>query len=303
MIHGPVRPGHYLQNLMDELERHPQVRTVEVPLDRPLAVDTRHHDASIVFVPLRTLDAQAPIEWRGDGRRVVYDHDAHFHLSTMATKAFVGRVSGIYNKHRFDLAAVSGRYVAERLGEDGVASAWVPKGFDPTVFRDLRRPRHGVCHFGQRYPARRAMLRRTHARIQHIDVPFLDLNETLNTFSAGVVCTMQGVVKFGRLGRAVERARPGALVRVEPGVEPMIKNFEMAGSGCAPIMDRTADLEHLGFADGVNYLGYDTFDELDAVLMTSPESLEKIGQRASEHVHRAHTWRHRVAALLELSRS
>jgi hypothetical protein len=97
----------------------------------------------------------------------------------------------------------------------------------------------------------------------------------------------------------VQHVAPGALVTVRPGLEVMIKNFEVAASGCAPFFDAIPELAELGFVDGETAFVYSAFDELaDRLRETPPEELREVGRRAAQLARERHTWSHRVEQIL-----
>jgi spore maturation protein CgeB len=80
----------------------------------------------------------------------------------------------------------------------------------------------------------------------------------------------------------------------------MQKLFEVAGSGCVPIVDALPELEELGYVDGGTAVTYANFDELAEKLRDyadRPEDLAAMGRATVEMTARRHTWNHRAAEL------
>jgi len=260
-------------------------------------------DVCLLFVRFRLLAEATPFDWSGfGGRRVWLEHDAWNNYSP-AHARWHGRYPAVYERDRFHLMISTGRQTTQLLRRDGVNAQWVPKGYSDDVFHDLGLERSGTCTFGTMWPSRRALIHHLRGRgIEVIDVsgPFGSLNERLNAHVAGVVCNMPGLAPFGRAGRAINRLIP-SFVRTWPAVEPMIKTFETAAAGCAPIVDHLEELEDLGFVNGATCLTYRTFDEASEVLLSAdPAELRAIGTAAAALARTRHTWRHRAVDVLGL---
>ena len=307
VFHDTFDRGHYVEPLLRAFEAH-GVELVHTPRGDLSNADPAAYDAVVVFVRFRYLRAGPSLDWRGyTGTRVLLEHDAVQNYSHIAGGRFVGAWPAEIARHGFDLTLVSGREVAQRLEADGVRTAWVPKGYDEQRFFDVGTAREGICHFGKRYAARAAMLRhlgRAGARVSHVRAPFEQLNGVLNRYAGCVVCNMEGRPRFGAAGRALQLVAPGALVSVRPGLETMIKNFEVAASGCAPFFDAIPELAELGFVDGETAFVYSGFDELAERLRgTAAEELREVGRRAARLARERHTWSHRVRQILATCRA
>ncbi len=303
LFHDTFRPGHWVVPLLRAFADR-GVELVHTPRGDTTSADPAAFDAIIVLVRFRHLIERPPIDWKGfGGIRAMLEFDAVQNYSRITTDRWIGTWPPEFHRQGFDLMLVSGREVAERLREDGIPAAWVPKGYDERTFYDEGRPRAGVCHFGSLYLARAAMLRqvRKSVDIRHVRVPFERLNGELNAFAACVVCNMEGTPRLGRVGRMLQRLARGALVEVRPGVEVLGKNFEVAAAGCAPFFDAIPELEELGFVDGETAFLYSDFDELaERLRTTAPEELNEVGRRAAELARERHTWAQRVDQMLEL---
>ena len=266
-------------------------------------VDLDSVDVCMVYIRFRFLLETSPWDWTGfDGLRVWMEHDAWGNYSE-AHPQWQGSFPDVYQRDRFHLMITTGRRTAELLHHDGVDARWMPKGYSAGNFRELNLPRTGVCTFGMLWPSRRAMISRLRRRgIDLVDAsgPFSTLNDRLNAHAAAVVCNMPGKVPFGRAGRAVQRVIP-SMVSVRPAVEPMIKTFEVAAAGCAPVIDHLDELEELGFVDGQTCLTYRTFDEAaDKLLATDLSQLLEIGSAAAQLAQSRHTWAHRAARVVDI---
>ena len=125
----------------------------------------------------------------------------------------------------------------------------------------LGQERAGLCEFGQSYPSRRAM----RVRLDRAGIPYTrfsdhaGLNDQLNRYLACLICNLAGRLSGGRAGKLINRAAPTRFISLSPGIEPMIKNFEVAAAGCAPIADWIPELGDLGFVDGESMVAYRTF--------------------------------------------
>lgn len=256
------------------------------------------YDALVLFVRFRRLHHAPDFGWTGfGGLRVWIEHDA-WNAFSPAHSEWHGTYQDAFRRHRFDLMVSTGKVTTTRLIDDGVNAAWVPKGFTPEVFHDLGLPRDGVCTFGTRWPARRAMLDRISRSglvVEDVSGPFETLNARLNAHASAIVCNMPATTPFGKVGRGLRRFRPG-FVELHPAVEPMIKTFEVAGAGCAPIVDTVEDLDDLGFVHGRTCFVYSTFADLIELLRsTSPDVCTTIGGAAATLARSRHTWPHRAA--------
>lgn len=299
VFHDTFDRGHYVEPLLRAFAAH-GVELVHTPRGELSTADPAAFDVVIVFVRFRYLQTAPPIDWRGfSGRRILLEHDAIQNYSTISGDRLMGAWPPEFARHGFDRMIVTGREIARRLEAEGIPATWVPKGYDPETFFDEGGPRAGVCHYGKRYPARYAMLRhvrRAGVAIEHVAAPFEEMNAILNRYAACVVCNMDGVPRFP----ALQRVLPGAFVRLQPGIEVMIKNFEVAGSGCGPFFDAVPELAELGFVDGETAFIYRDFDELaERLRSTPPDELCTVGRRAAELARARHTWSHRVGQILQ----
>lgn len=263
-----------------------------------------HEEADIClwFVRFRLLRQRPAFDWgRFAGRRVMYDFDTNANYHLLSVGEHRGEWPGEYRRQGFDTLVSTGKAVTELLRADGVHAVWLPKGYDAERIHPLGRPRAGLCYFGQSYPSRKAM--RIH--LDHAGVPYTrfsdhaGLNDQLNRFLGCLICNLAGEV-VGGPGRLVNRIAPTRCIRIAPGIEPMIKNFEVAGAGCAPIADWIPELGDLGFVDGDTMVAYRDFDELVERCrhyLDHPDALAGIGERAAALAADRHTWAHRAAAL------
>jgi hypothetical protein len=267
-------------------------------------------DAVIWFVYYRLLRNLPAFDWQGyQGLRLWYEQDACQNFRNIASSRNKGTFPATFERMQFDVLVSTGELTRDLMEEEGVRTYWIPKGYDGESLYDTgRSQRRGVGHFGSMYPARRTMLskvRRAGIPVEHFSVIYGDLNARLNEFLACIVCNMDlrgsGVVPV----RAWKHI-PELLRRERAGLEPMIKNFEVAGAGCAPVCDFYPELEELGFVDGETMVSYRTYLELVEKLkhyVSSPDELDRIGRNASVLVSSRHTWRHRMDDFERLIRS
>jgi hypothetical protein len=294
------------------IRRHLDVEFVDIDRNRAVRLDTvtdyRALDAVLTFYRYRELLAADPIDWAGyEGPRIQLDWDAWYDLANFDTR-YRGTWTVNFRRHRFDHLVVSGLRLVGHFEERGITTSWLPKACDGGVFRDLGGPREGVGHFGTLYRSRRAMLRYLHragCSIKHIDVPYERLNDRLNDFSGVVASMLDARVRWGRLGRAVERRWPGAALVLGVDLEPMQKTFEIGGAGAAPLIAPSPDLPRLGFVHGITAVIWQDFAELaDEVRshVDEPDRLHRIGRAASHLVLQRHTWDHRALELAAIIR-
>jgi Glycosyl transferases group 1 len=299
----------YNRRFVQILVRCLDAEFVDVDLGWPPRIqqipDYRSLDAIVTFIRYRDLVVADPIDWLGfEGLRVQLDHDAHTDLAVSGPHR--GTWARTFRRHGFDHLVVSGLRLVEHFERQGTPVSWLPKGFDGSALTDLGRRRTGIAHFGSLYRSRRAMLRALEKEgtpITHIVIPYEQLNERLNGVAGVVVCTLDARVRWGKLGRALERRWPGAALELGVDLEPMIKTFEVAGAGCAPLLAPSPDLESLGFADGTTALIWHDFDELAGLvrdLQQDPEQLAEVGKAASSLAHARHTWSHRATELTQI---
>lgn len=304
---GPVRRGFY-----DALTEAFDLRVYFVEDGWPTNIaklrEAEGADACIWFVRYRLLQQAPAVDWTGfAGRRVMYDLDTNANYHDLGRRSYYGTWPGEFRRHGFDTLLSTGKRVSELLREDGVNAVWFPKAYDLQRLFDLGRPRSGICTFGQPYPSRRAML--SHVKRRRIPVERFssrtELNEYLNKYQACLICNLGGSVRGGKVGQWVNRAFPARLVDLQPGIEPMLKNFEVAGAGCVPIADHIPEMEDLGFIDGRNYVAWQDFDELVdrcRFYLDRPELLDQMGTAALELAQERHTWRQRADQLDQILR-
>lgn len=271
--------------------------------------DARSFDA-IVWKPKFTEFAQRPpFDWRDyAGLRVLYDMDSIKNFSTIAGAASLGRWPDVFVRNRFDLFVVTGREVCRRLRSGGIKAEWVPKGFDAERMTPSTGERPGLlCYYGTEYAIRRRMLRFVSSRgikVTKIKCPFAELGERLRRHLACLICNME-FASGGRIPNSLLEKLP-LWMRVERiGLEPMSKNFEVAGAGCAPICDHIPELDDLGFIDGESMIAYKDFSELAEKLehfLRLPEELARVGANAARLAHARHSWAHRAVMMDEIFR-
>jgi hypothetical protein len=265
------------------------------------------YDAVLFFVRFRELGLRPEFDWEGyRGLRLLLDFDINLNYHTLGETRYAGAWPPVLRRLDLDLVLTTGGEVAKLLRSEGIPAHWLPKGFDDTALRDLGGPRAGLCSYGHPYRSRRAMLdrlRRERVELTTFSSPYQQLNDVLNRFLGCVICNLGGSLRPGYWWRIANRIRPGLGLRLVPGIEPMIKNFEAAGAGCAPIVDHLDDLEALGFADGESMLCWHDFDDLIERCrwcLEHPEALAAIGARAHRLVHERHTWTHRAQEIRRL---
>ncbi len=266
----------------------------------------KEYTAILWFVRYKLLRQAETFDW-GDyaGERILYDQDALRFRTSVGFLPPDTNWPGTFKRHGFSLLLATGKRTAEQLQEVGVPAVWWPKAFDPVRLFDLGGPRSGICHFGTLYPSRRAMLhylQRMGLPIEHLVIPYEDLNQVLNQYSALVVCTLANTSRT-LSSRLLNRLHPEWGLRLTSGPEPMLKLFEGAGAGCAVFCDSMPELEDLGLIDGDGIIEWKDFSDLEGKLryyLDRPETLRRIAARGSLVCRERHTWDARMGQLRDI---
>lgn len=258
-------------------------------------------DACILFVRYRLRREGEPLQWDGfKGLRLWLEEDGSLNFAIGRTNPWRGSFPPVFHRDRFDVMVTMGRQVVQGLREAGVNAYWLPKGYDQDAFCDLGEARSGVCTFGTPWGSRRALLDhlgRAGFEVTDVSGPYATLNRRLNRFAGALVCNLRSAVPLRRPGRLLNRWVP-RFVQLAPGIEPMIKTFEVAGAGCAPVVDRLDELAELGFIDGETCLLYSDFAEAEERLRAATDDdLRRIGRSAQQLAARRHTWSCRAEQL------
>ncbi|MGH9027244.1 MAG: glycosyltransferase family protein [Acidimicrobiia bacterium] len=300
--------------LASALARRFDVSTVPVDRNRPRRVsdvpDYQSYDAFVWRVKFRHLMSEEPFDWQNyEGARLIFDMDAFQNFSAMISRRYLGQFPDVIRRNGFHALVCTGKAVRDQFRSIGINAHWVAKGYDASQIWDENRPyRDGISYFGRHYLARDAMLSyltRDGIAFTEFRCGWDQLRSQLNQFLGCLVCNMQ-IRGAQRVPMRVLRALPKRWLRVEPGPEAMIKNFEVAAAGCAPINDAIPELADLGFQDGVTMVSYATFPELAEKTrgyLADPAALREIGRRAAALVRSRHTWDHRAGEVEELVRS
>lgn len=262
--------------------------------------DAARCDAVLWFVRFRELAERPRFDWGSyAGIRCMYDQDVIQDFTTVVDSPWRGRWPSVIRKNGIDVVFCTGRSARDHLVGHGIDARWIPKAVDTTVFRDLGLERDGVCTYGARYPARRAMvrtLRRQRVELEEFSCPYAELNGLLNRYRAAVVCNMQVAPDswWMQAARTMRRQQPP---RFLPSPETMLKNYEVAASGTGPFFDWGPELEDLGFIDGGTAVVYETFDDLIDRLrwyLSRPDDLARIAGAAAALCVDQHSWDHRA---------
>lgn len=194
---------------------------------------------------------------------VILEHDAY---QNYIRCKYTGKFSAHYRKLPSVRVISSGAVVTRRLREEGVDAAFVPKGYDQVLLRDLGRPRDIELGFigstkSVAYSGRKALLDEL-ALVENLVATRTESGQDyLNTLNR---------IRF--------------FVSADVGMgEYMIKNFEAMACGCVLLAYDQGDEENraLGFVDMENLVLYRTVDELR----------RKLAQLRNDPV-----WRERIAA-------
>ena len=266
-------------------------------------------DAVIWWVKFRDLRARPAFDWQGyDGLRLMYDWDACQDFSHIASRAYLGQYPETFRRHRFDVLVCTGRRTRDHFRARGLDSEWIPKAADHEIFRDLGLGREGLCTYGARYPARQLVLshlREVDLPVEELSAPPIDLNVALNRHLGCLICNAELRVRL-RPASVLVRVSRGRVPVLAEGPEPMIKNFEVAAAGTAPICDELEELAELGFIDGSTAVLYRSLTELTEKvrwLLADPEALRAIGENAAALARNRHTWDVRGAEFASLIRA
>jgi len=244
--------------------------------------DYKKQEAIIWIVGFKHLRRKAPFDWVDyKGLRVMYDFDACQNYNCgIGPRIFVGEWPKVFKRNNFDLFICTGKETTIRLRQEGVNIYWLPKAYDGDRFynKDRRRKKEAISYYGNMYPERKDMLKFLNTLgiyTKRINCSYFLLNDFLNLYKSCVVYN---------------------------GIEPMIKQFEIAASGCVPFCNDIPELLELGFKDGETMVSYRTFTELADKLKyyyERPDKLYLIGDAAAILSKERHTWTHRIMKLKE----
>lgn len=245
--------------------------------------DYKKQEAVIFLVGFKHLRRRAPFNW-GDynGKRIMYDVDTCQNYGCgIGTSNFKGKWPIVFRRQKFDILVCTGKITTEALKEEGINTHWIPKAFGSEMFcnKQRKRKKNGICYYGNLYPERRTMkdfLIKKGLNVHRINCNYFLLNSFLNMYKACVVYN---------------------------GIEPMIKQFEIAASGCVPFCNEIPELSDLGFEDGENMVSYKTFEELAEKLtcyFKQPDKLYKIGLAAARLARKRHSWLNRMEMFKEI---
>lgn len=266
-------------------------------------------DAVVWFVRFRELRTRPAFDWAGyDGLRLMYEWDACQDFSRISSGTYLGQWPEVFRRHRFDVLVCTGRRTRDHLLARGVDAEWIPKAADHETFRDLGLNRDGLCTYGAAYPARQVVLghlRRAGVVVERLSAPPVDLNIALNRHLGCLICNAELTLPV-RPARLLVRLSGGRIPVLAEGPEPMIKNFEVAASGAAPICDELGELAELGFIDGSTAVFFRSLTELAEKvrnLLADPDTLRTVGQNAAKLARTRHTWEARGADFSSLIKS
>ncbi|TET75588.1 MAG: glycosyltransferase family 1 protein [Candidatus Heimdallarchaeota archaeon] len=214
------------------------------------------------------------------GKRIMYDFDACQNYGCgIGTSVYKGKWPEVFRRYKFDLLVCTGKRTTNSLKEEGINTHWIPKAFDGDLFYDKEKKRRKdeVCYYGNLYQERREMLDYLEEKnicVKRINCSYFLLNDFLNMYKACIIYN---------------------------GIEPMIKQFEIAASGCVPFCNEIFELSDLGFKDGKNMISYDSFENLiEKLKYYTADRLFKIGRAAAELAKERHTWLNRMEMFKEI---
>ncbi len=305
---------HYLASLFEHLDAAGDVSTVTFRADvagssslQGFGLDARELETVLWFPQYPRMVTLPDFDWGGFvGRRVLLDFDVCQNYSTIASENRLGTYAGHLRRHGITEVIVSSRYVRDRLCDEGFAAYWLPTATDADYFTKKPVDRTAIRHFGTRYPARRALmrtLRRAGYELEHVACPRSELADVLNSTAVGVVCDMQARTSLPTPSWAFRRL-PAVLYRMEPGIEPMMKQYEYAAAGCTLVCDEQPDREFLGFVNGETCFSYRTIAESPLALrraIASSSSDRSVAAAGRDLVRNWHTWARRAPLLWQIS--
>jgi len=193
----------------------------------------------------------------------------------IGTSPYLGKWPEVFKRQKFDILVCTGKKTTEALKEEGINAYWIPKAFGSEMFynKQRKRKKNEICYYGNLYPERRTMkdfLTDEGLNVYRVNCNYFLLNSFLNMYKACVVYN---------------------------GIEPMIKQFEIAASGCVPFCNEIPELSDLGFEDGKNMVSYKSFKELAEKLIyyfKHSDKLYKIGSAAARLAKKRHSWMQRM---------
>ncbi|MFT3810913.1 MAG: glycosyltransferase [Micropepsaceae bacterium] len=310
LLHHPYVTARFEQDLLGRVAERPEFTVT--PADPVLLAEGRlpvalsGYDAVVVFVAFNALRRAPPLDWQGfEGLRLLFDHDVIQNYSDIFDPGLKGLWTAEFARHRFDALITSGDAVRRRLEEDGVPADWLPKAFDPSRFTDRAGARAGIVTYGSKYHCRQIAeraLREAGVALVRLDTtPYPALAAELSPFLAGMAVSSD--LPTPAAARAALASVPARDVAMRPGLEPMAKLFELAGSGCCPMADAMEDLALLGFVDGVNAVTFTSHAELVEKArhwLARPDELRALGSAAARLAHERHSWADRAETLSAL---
>lgn len=217
-------------------------------------VNPQKYDRIIFFVRFKQEIRQVGFI-RSVPNLVILEHDAY--QNYIGCK-YAGKFSAHYRRLPWVRVISSGFMVSEQLRQEGFDAVFVPKGYDQTLLRDLRKERDIELAFvgstkSGAYSERKALLDEF-AKVEDLVVTRTnsgeDYRDTLNR------------IRF--------------FVSADVGMgEYMIKNFEAMACGCVLFAWDQGEAENqaLGFVDMENLVLYRSLDELRsklAILRSDP---------------------------------
>jgi len=212
-------------------------------------INTQDYDRIVFFLRFKQEIRQVRFI-RSVPNLVVLEHDAY--QNYIACK-YKGKFSAHYRRLPWVRVISSGFNVSERLRQEGFDAAFVPKGYDQALLRDLQQERDIELAFvgstkSGAYSERKALL-----------------DELAKSENLVVTRTNSGEEYRNTLNRI------RFFVSADVGMgEYMIKNFEAMACGCVLLAWDQGDAENraLGFADMQNLVLYRSVDELRSKLRT-----------------------------------
>jgi spore maturation protein CgeB len=197
-----------------------------------------------------------------------------------------------------DLTFLFDTSMVDRHRSAGRVAEFLPLGVDPEVWRPPERPGEPLplVFVGTPEPLRDAAL----AEVADLGLELWGPQRPRGPlFGARLVCTYARAVVALNVHQFF--GEPASAGRYGTGANQRV--FELAGIGCAQLVDAKADIP-LSFAPDREIVLFRSGPELRErarALLADPALARAIGARSRERALREHTWRHRLEELLTRS--
>jgi len=250
-------------------------------------VDTSRYDRIVFFLRFKQEIKQVAFI-RTVPNLVILEHDAY---QNYIDCKYTGKFSRHYRNLPWVRVISSGYQVTERLQQEGIDAAFVAKGYDQTLLRDLGVERDIELAFvgstgSVAYSGRKALLEELGTRENLLVTKTKSGDDYLNTLNR---------IRF--------------FVGADVGMgEYMIKNFEAMACGCVLLAYDQGEAENraLGFVDMHNLVLYTSVSQLQeklALLRGDPELASRIAQNGTQLVQSQYSFARIGEQIVEVMRT